>query len=201
MIPKLKVGVESNTWSVVTPVQSISRQWHSGSEYTAIVNSASLSTLALFTAILHHRLQWGTKIVKTLSHIHRSGVTSSLLHPGWVHDALTLPPGLSTSSPPNTSHMFLLWLFTCVDFRTVCVWYPIKGFIPGRGEVSSSASFTSALWHLLTWLTSCIMSQATKMDSGGCSSKSGQQSVINLRGNDGGVGGGKGKGKWQLYFN
>lgn len=135
---------------------------------------------------------------------------NSLSHSQEWGDLGSLTPSLSPwcfNSTSRPRHLLPLNLtcFCCgclcvSDFRTVCVWYPIKGLIPGRGVVSSSASSTSALWHLLTWLTSCIMSQATKMDSGGCSSVSGHQSVINLRGNDGGRGGKEGKREVTIIF-
>lgn len=156
MISKLKVGVESYTWSVVTPVQSISRQRNPGSECTAVVNHASLATLALFTATSHHRLQWSVKTMKTPDHIHRSGWSQvSYTFAEWVHDAWCFN---STFRPRHLLPLNLTW-FCCgclyvSDFRTVCVWKPTKGLVAGRGSVSSSASLTLALWHLLTWLTS-----------------------------------------------
>lgn len=118
MISKLKVGGKSNTWAVVTPIQSVSRQWPPESEYTTIVNHASLSTLALFISILHRRLQWSLQTMKTPYHIHRTGVISGLLHLHWVR----YTSENCTFRPWHLLLAFLLWLFILSDFRTVCIW-------------------------------------------------------------------------------
>lgn len=69
--PSWRSKVESNTQAVATPVQNIRRQWPLGSGYNIAVNDVSLSTLALFIAILHHRLQWSFDTMETSFHIHK----------------------------------------------------------------------------------------------------------------------------------
>lgn len=167
------VRVESNTCAVVTPVQSISRQWHPGSEYTAIVNKASLSTLALFTAILHHRLQWSMRTMKTPHHIHRSGVIPGLWHLHRVLDALTAPSGFGIYSH------WILHVFVGV----VYVYLVSEQFVFDNQSRDSSLEEARCPLPLSHWYV--YWHCWHQMDSVGCRSISVHLSVINLRGNHG----------------
>lgn len=145
IISKLKVGGKSNTWAMVTPIQSVSRQWHPESEYATIVNHVNhvnhlclhwLCSLPYYTGSSEVCRQWNLPITFT-------GL-------GWSLVSYTFTEYVMLLKTVPSGHGIYSWRFCCG-----CLYYLIPGqFLfdsQSRGsslEESGCLSILFSRWHV-----------------------------------------------------